>query len=116
MPTELALVARPRNPLFLFVAAAIGMTLAGGRAFGADDWPQWGRTPGHSASTAGAAQPLGTILSDFVYDPFVPAATAESHGNLLAHYPVPLLDGADVYMETKTGTYVSCSPPGSGRT
>jgi hypothetical protein len=119
VPTDLAAVARPRSipSLLLLVAAAVGLIAAGGgKARGADpDWPQWGRTPGHGASAAGPAQPLGTILSDFVYDPFVPAATAEAHGNLLAHYPVPLLDGGDVYMETKTGTYVSCSPPGSGQ-
>src|ERR1700738_5089652 len=81
----------------------------------AADWPQWGRTPGHGASASVAAQPIGAILADFVYDPFAAAASAESGGNLVAHYPVPLLDGADVYMEVKTGAYVSCSPPGSGK-
>lgn len=78
------------------------------------DWPQWGRSPSHGASASVVAQPLSAILADVVYDPFVAAATAEAGGDLLAHYPVPLLDGSDVYMEKKSGVYVSCSPPGSG--
>jgi outer membrane protein assembly factor BamB len=111
-------VTRRRIPLSLVVAfAGVALSLAVRRpgAAAEPDWPQWGRSPGHGASASGPAQPLGAILSDFVYDPFVPAATAEAGGNLLAHYPVPLLDGADVYMESKTGTYVSCFPPGSGQ-
>lgn len=84
-------------------------------ADGAPEWPQWGANPAHTGTATAAAQPLQAILADFVYDPFVPAAQAEAGGDLLAHYPVPLLDGPDVYMETKTGHYTSCIPPGSGR-
>ncbi|HEY6049704.1 MAG TPA: hypothetical protein VIZ58_00540, partial [Thermoanaerobaculia bacterium] len=118
MPTELHAAAPPRIPLSLLVAfagAALAVAASGSAAAAEPDWPQWGRSPGHGASAAGAGQPLGAIVSDLVYDPFVPVATAEANGNLLAHYPVPLLDGPDVYMESKTGTYVSCSPPRSGQ-
>ena len=101
-----------RTALAGLTAAALLQVAAG---VNAADWPQWGRTPGHGASASVAAQPIGAILADFVYDPFAAAASAESGGNLVAHYPVPLLDGADVYMEVKTGAYVSCSPPGSGK-
>lgn len=104
--------ARRRKILLAFTAAAL---FAGRLRAGSPDWPQWGRGPDHGASASVAAQPLDAILADFVYDPFVGAASAEVGGNLLAHYPVPLLDGGDVYMEAKTGTYVSCAPPGSGQ-
>jgi hypothetical protein len=78
------------------------------------DWPQWGRDPGHGAAALAVGQPLASILADVVYDPFVAAEEAESGGNLLAHYAVPLADGGDVYMTGKSGSYVSCDPPGSG--
>jgi hypothetical protein len=91
------------------LAVAIGTTTVP-----AADWPQWGRDSAHGAAAAVNAQPLGAILADYVYDPFAPQAQAESGGSLLAHYPVPLIDGPDVYMVTKTGHYVSCTPPGSG--
>ncbi len=42
------------------------------------------------------------------------AETAEGGGSLLAHYAVPLVEGGDVYMTFKSGSYVSCIPPGSG--
>ncbi|MEO8191522.1 MAG: hypothetical protein ABI682_14365 [Acidobacteriota bacterium] len=95
------------------VTVSIALLLLAPASLRSDDWPQWGRDSRHGAAAPVAAQPLGGILADFVYDPFVPASTAEAGGDLLAHYPVPLLDGPDVYMESKTGTYVSCSPPGS---
>ena len=93
------------------VALAV-LLLAGAAAAPGDDWPQWGRDPGHGAASPVAAQALGGILAEYVYDPFVVLETAEGHGDLLAHYPVPLVDGSDVYMETKTGQYVPCVPPG----
>jgi hypothetical protein len=78
------------------------------------DWPQWGRDPGHGGAAPAIGQPLEAILADVVYDPFVTAEEAESDGNLLVHYAVPLADGGDVYMTRKSGSYVSCDPPGSG--
>jgi hypothetical protein len=76
-------------------------------------WPQWGLNPQHTGSVAVAGQPLNRQLAALVYDPFVPQEQAESTGSLLAHYPVPLIDGSDFYMEVKTGSYPSCSPPGA---
>ena len=80
----------------------------------AQDWPQWGGGPAHDGSTAAVAQPLQTILADIVYDPFVEAEKAEWFGGLVVHYAVPLVEGNDVYMTFKTGSYVPCNPPGSG--
>jgi len=48
-----------------------------------------------------------------IYDPFVPQAQAEDGGELLAHYQTPLVQGDDVFMEFKSGTYTSCNPPGT---
>ena len=81
----------------------------------AQDWSQWGRNPGHSGTATAIAQPLEAILADIVYDPFVEAEKAEADGELVVHYAVPLVDGADVYMTFKTGSYVPCDPPGSGQ-
>ena len=47
------------------------------------------------------------------YNPFVAQEQAEFFGELLGHYQAPLLEDDDVYMEFKTGTYISCDPPGA---
>jgi hypothetical protein len=77
-------------------------------------YPQWGSTPQHSGTISIAAQALNNKLADIVYDPFVAAEQNESNGELLAHYQATLTDGNDFYMESKSGTYPSCNPPGSG--
>ena len=71
----------------------------------AGDWPQWGRTPQHGGASPVPAQPLQAILADIVYDPFVEQMKADSGGDLLAHYAVPLADDSGVYMVFKSGTY-----------
>jgi hypothetical protein len=78
-------------------------------------WSQWGFSPQHSGDVPVAAQALNTQLADIVYDPFVAKEQAEFGGDLVAHYPSTLIDGDDFYIEMKTGTYVSCSPPGQWR-
>ena len=88
---------------------------AGDPAPGGPDWPQWSRTPQHTGATPAAGQSLKRQLADITFDPFVSQEQAESSGNLLAHYQVPLVDGNRVLLEFKTGTYVSCQPPGSGQ-
>ena len=32
----------------------------------------------------------------------------------MVHYQVPILDGQDVFMEFKSGSFIECDPPGSG--
>ena len=61
------------------------------------------------------AQQATAILANIEYDPFVRAQMAETGGSLLTHYPAPLVDKGDVFMLFKTGTFASCSPPGSRR-
>jgi outer membrane protein assembly factor BamB len=64
-------------------------------------------------------QGFGTVLATVVFDPFVPLEVEEAarlfgQGALYVHYGSPVIVGDDVYMEVKSGTYVSCggqSPP-----
>jgi hypothetical protein len=84
-------------------------------AQGAAAWPQWGQNPQHTGFLAVAGQAPQAKLSDQIFDPFTTQEEAESGGSLLMHYQVPLVNGSNVFMEFKTGTYVSCNPPGSGQ-
>jgi hypothetical protein len=78
-------------------------------------WPQWGQNPQHSGFLPVPGQSLQAKLSDQIFDPFTPQEQAESTGALLMHYQVPLVNGNNVFMMFKTGTYVPCIPPGSGQ-
>ncbi len=79
------------------------------------DWMQWANTPQHTGATSAVGQTLNRQLADFTFDPFVSQEQAESNGELLAHYQVPLVDRKQVFLEFKTGSYDSCDPPGSGQ-
>src|SRR6202011_1273940 len=74
-------------------------------AIGGAGWTQWGQNQRHTGSMAVVAQDANRILADMVYDPLAPAAQAAEGGDLLVHYQVPLVDGNDVYMEFKSGTF-----------
>ena len=73
------------------------------------DWAQWGKNPQHTGFTTAVGQTATHILADVVYDPFVDAEKADPNGfgDLLVHYQVPLLDGNNVYMEFKSGTFTT---------
>lgn len=68
-------------------------------------WPQWSQNSGHDSSLGVAGQSLTSILVNIVYDPLVSTEQSEGYGDLTVHYQVPLVDGGDVYMEFKSGTY-----------
>ncbi len=71
-------------------------------------WPQWGLNPQHSLFDGGVAgQSLNQNAVSLVYDFNVAAEKADPNaaGTLLVHYQVPLIDGNDVYIESKDGTY-----------
>jgi hypothetical protein len=76
---------------------------------GSPTWPQWNHDPQHTGAINVAGQNLNNILANIVYDPFVEQEKAPENGDgdLLVHYQTPLVDGNDVYMEFKTGTYTS---------
>jgi hypothetical protein len=88
---------------------------AGVLAAASPDWPQWSRTPQHTGSTPAVGQSPNRQLADITFDPFVSQEQAEGNGDLFVHYQAPLVDGNHVFLEFKTGTYVSCNPPGSGQ-
>jgi len=69
------------------------------------DWLQWGQNARHTGAAPVTGQPFARQLADVVYDPLAPDEQAATGGDLFAHYQTPLVDGADVYMERKTGTY-----------
>jgi hypothetical protein len=78
-------------------------------------WAQWGRTSAHNGQACGSGQDARRELAHLTIDPFVVQEQAESSGDLLTHYQVPLLDAdGGVFVLQKKGTYVSCNPPGSG--
>jgi uncharacterized protein (TIGR03437 family) len=72
-------------------------------------WPQWAQNPQHTSSPGVAGQSLGEILADIIYDPLVSQEQSANYNELVAHYQVPLVDGNDVYMEYKSGTYTASS-------
>jgi len=76
----------------------------------AQDWPQWGLDPQHTGQAAVVGQSLDRNIVNILYDTLVEDemdAGEELVGEqaLLAHYQAPLVDGNDVYMMRKTGTY-----------
>ena len=76
-------------------------------------WPQWGSNPQHTGMVNVAGQSLANKLADIVYDPFIAQEKAELGGELVVHEQTPVIDGNDVYMVQKTGTYNSCNPVGN---
>lgn len=78
-------------------------------------WTQWGKDAAHLGNVDISGQHPRRTLANVVFDPFVTeerAATAG--GDILVHYQTPLVDGADVFMEAKAGTYTACPPPPEG--
>jgi hypothetical protein len=79
------------------------------------DWMQWGRNAQHTGASSAVGQSPNHKISDITFDPFVNQEKAENFNELLAHYQAPLVHRKTVFLEVKTGTYVSCQPPGSGQ-
>src|SRR5262249_5007805 len=85
------------------------LILAGAASAAAQGWPQWGRNAQHTGTTSVTGQTATHILENIVYDPFVAQEKADplAAPDLLVHYQTPLVDGNNVYMEFKSGTYTS---------
>jgi len=88
----------------LFAAAAMATAVM------AQEWPQWALNPQHTGQVFIPGQNLNRNIVNVVYDPLVAAAQAAALANfdsadLLVHYQAPLVDGSDVYMMFKSGTY-----------
>ncbi len=74
----------------------------------AQDWPQWALNPQHTeflSKTTG--QPLNQNLVNIIYDFNTAGEKADPNaaGGLDIHYQVPLIDGNDVFIESKDGAY-----------
>jgi uncharacterized protein (TIGR03437 family) len=80
-------------------------------AIGSANWTQWSQNPQHAGSVPLLGQKLGRILADVLYDP-IAAPELESYGELPVHYQTPLVDGSDVFMEFKSGSFVADSYAG----
>jgi len=95
-----------RPKLLSWIALLAALPAAAVAAAG-QDWPQWMKNAQHTGATSAAGQPAARMLADVVYDPFVDQEKADplATGDLLVHYSAPLIDGNDVYMEFKSGTY-----------
>jgi hypothetical protein len=71
-------------------------------------WPQWGLNAQHNLFDSGVVgQPLNQNAVNLIYDFNIAAEKADPNagGTLLVHYQVPLVDGNDVFIESKDGTY-----------
>ena len=77
-------------------------------SIGDANWTQWGQNQQHSGEVPLVGQKLGQILANVLYDP-IAAPEQESYGELPVHYQTPLVDGGDVFMEFKSGTFDSGS-------
>jgi len=86
---EIAYPPPMRNRLF-----AVTFALAAAATANAQ-WSQFAANPRHTGNADTLAQPLGHVMADIFYDPFL-----ESSPEAI-HYAVPLLDGDDVFMAYK---------------
>src|SRR5438270_4610456 len=72
------------------------------------DWAQWGLNAQHTLFDGGVVgQPLNRNIVNLVYDFNIDAEKADPNAadGLDVHYQVPLVDGNDVFIESKDGTY-----------
>jgi len=74
-------------------------------AASAQSWMQWGANARHESAVATSGQRLDRIEAEVVIDPFVIPEKTLASGNLLTHYPVPLVDGDDLFLILKGGSF-----------
>src|SRR5882672_9203655 len=86
-----------------------GVLLATALAAGAQQWPQWGQNSRHTGTSTAVGQSANNILDEVTFDTHAAEEQNDplTTPDLLVHYQAPLIDGNDVYMELKTGTYTS---------
>src|SRR5436305_817104 len=91
------------------VLTAMTVLLLAGLPAWSQDWAQWGKNQQHTSATSAIGQTAQNILDDVVYDPFVAAEQADPlyAGDLAVHYQVPLINGDNVFMEFKSGTFTT---------
>ena len=107
---------RPCNVLAFAIATGLGLGACGDNSSPAvpvgpycDSWHQWGNNASHEGASCVRGQPLHAMLADMVYDPFIPQEVIDAGGELIIHYQAPLIDGDELYMMTKKGSYPTCN-------
>jgi hypothetical protein len=93
--------------LFLLTSAASAQILTPSNPPGLA-WPQWALNSQHTLFDGNVTgQPISSVLASIVYDHNVAQEKADPNaaGTLLVHYQVPMIDGNDVFIESKDGTY-----------
>jgi len=68
-------------------------------------WPQFGRDSSHTGNTTVPGQPFQAVLAKVTMDPFVEIERELFGDDLFVHYAAPIIDGDDVFVEVKAGTY-----------
>jgi len=101
-----------RKTSYLVLVLALAACGGGGPDGAAEEcasWRQWGNSASHAGASCVAGQPLKRRLADVVYDPYLAQEVADAQGELIVHYQTPLIDGDDLFMMTKKGTYTACN-------
>ena len=68
-------------------------------------WPQFGHDAQHTGAVTTTAQPMQIVLASVQMDPFVSLEEAFYGEDLLVHYATPIVDGDDVFIAVKSGTF-----------
>jgi hypothetical protein len=74
----------------------------------AQDWTQWGGNARHTGASTAAGRSPATITGRILIDPFA-EAIASVHGYLAVHYPAVVVDGNELVVAEKNGSYSSTS-------
>ncbi|HEY3742487.1 MAG TPA: hypothetical protein VGL53_21710 [Bryobacteraceae bacterium] len=84
----------------------------------AQGWTQWGQNSKHTGYSGTAGQSADQILASIAIDPWAASKIDDNGGELLTHYPSPVIDGNDVFLMLEGGTYTACNsgatPCGAG--
>jgi len=100
-----SMILRPLSVALVAAAICLLPKLAKADDEAPHGWAQWGQNPQHHGFVGTVGQDAISILADKVYDPLTQAEEDAEGGTLLVHYQVPLLEGNNVWMEFKTGTW-----------
>jgi uncharacterized protein (TIGR03437 family) len=73
-------------------------------ALGDTNWTQWSQNPQHTGNISLYGQSLGHILADIVYDSLADTEK-QAEDELLSHYQVPMVNGSDVFMSSRSGSF-----------
>jgi hypothetical protein len=77
----------------------------------AQDWGQFARSAQHDAAVSITAKSPDVIVGEIVIDPNVDQEIAAGNGDLFVHYPVPLIDGDDLFLLEKGPTFTTRGHP-----